>query len=223
MKTLNSLSHLKLFVLVVMFIALTGSNSLAIAGTNSSSSSSQSPVAVQSAPVKAAMADAEAAIQESNISQAYSAPARFLSISGDSFTPRSSATTYTFVNGCVYLTAGYQLVSKLNLPNNAHMVLLRLYYINSNASNHVTAWVTRIGTDQSYEDLVSVTSTTSASYSSSYVDLDHYVDTYNNFYEIIIGLGTTGSTVQFCGVRLMYYDPADFGATNITTGTLTVK
>jgi hypothetical protein len=141
-----------------------------------------------------------------------SATANFYHIPGSALTPVDSATTLAYDSmGCVHATAGagYLLNAPLEIPNGSRIVLLRLYYDDTSASDDVNGWITRYNeAGTSFEDLVSVTSTGSAGHGSNYGDLDHIVDTYGWSYVLNARLNVASSALQVCGLRVMYYPPA---------------
>jgi hypothetical protein len=138
------------------------------------------------------------------------ATASFYHIPGSVLIPVDSATTLTYdLMGCVHATAGasYLLNAPLEIPDGSHIVLMRLYYNDTSASD-LNGWITRydeLGT--TFEDLVGVTSTGTGGHGSNYGDLDHIVDTYGWSYVLNVRLNVASSTLQICGIRVMYYAP----------------
>jgi hypothetical protein len=138
------------------------------------------------------------------------ATASFYHIPGSVLTPVDGATTLAYDSmGCVHATAGagYLLNAPLEIPSGSQIVLLRLYYDDTSASD-ISSWITRYneaGTD--FEDLVSVSSTGTAGHGSNYGNLDHIVDTYNWSYVLNVRLNASTSSLQVCGFRVMYYAP----------------
>lgn len=136
--------------------------------------------------------------------------AEFYHIPGSALTPVDSTTSLVYDNmGCVHASAGasYLLNAPLEIPDGSQIVLLRLYYDDTSASN-INGWITRYneaGTD--YEDLVSVDSIGTGGHGSNYGDLDHIVDTYGWSYVLNVRLNASSSALQVCGLRVMYYSP----------------
>jgi hypothetical protein len=138
------------------------------------------------------------------------ATAHFYHIPGSVLMPVDSTTKLVYdLMGCVHASAGasYLLNAPLEIPDGSRIVLLRLYYNDTSASD-MNSWITRydeLGTN--YEDLVSVPSAGSAGHGSNYGDLDHTVDTYGWSYVLNVRLNVASSTLQVCGLRVMYYPP----------------
>lgn len=142
------------------------------------------------------------------------AAAQFYHIPGSALTPVDSTTTLVYdLMGCVHASTGaaYLLNAPLEIPDDSHIVLMRLYYDDTSASN-INSWITRydeLGT--TYQDLVSVSSAGTSGHGSNYGDLDHYVDTYGWSYVLNVRLNVASSTLQVCGLRVMYYPPPGCG------------
>jgi hypothetical protein len=114
------------------------------------------------------------------------------------------------IMGCVHVSAGatYLLNAPLEIPHGSQIVLLRLYYDDTSASN-INSWITRYNEyGTGFEDLVSVSSLGDGGHSSNYGNLDHIVDTYNWRYVLNVRLNDPNSGLQVCGMRVMYYAPA---------------
>ncbi|MBN1370997.1 MAG: hypothetical protein JW987_03475 [Anaerolineaceae bacterium] len=145
---------------------------------------------------------------------AVSFTASFYNVPGSILTPVSSTTSLASAgDGCIYADAwaGSLLNAPLDIPPGSQIVLLRLYYDDTSASN-LEAWITRYnsaGTD--FEDLVHITSSGDGGHGSSYQALDHVTDTYNWRYVLNVRLNSPSPTLQVCGIRVMYYAPIIYG------------
>jgi hypothetical protein len=145
---------------------------------------------------------------------AVSPSASFYNIPGSVLIPVDGVVNLVYDNnGCVHATAGanYLLNAPLDIPPGSHIVLMRLYYDDTNVGA-IDSWITRYdeaGTD--HQDLVSVSSIGSAGHGSNYGDLDNIMDTYSWRYVINVRLNTASPTLQVCGIRVMYYAPTIFG------------
>ena len=137
--------------------------------------------------------------------------ASFYHIPGSVLKPVDSITALSYDgNGCVHATAGasYLLVAPLEIPDGSNIVLLRLYYDDTSASDDIGGWITRYNAaGTGHEDLVYAPSTGSAGPGSNYGNLTHTVDTYDWSYVLHARLNATGSALKVCGLRVMYYAP----------------
>jgi hypothetical protein len=137
--------------------------------------------------------------------------ARFYHIPGSVLTPVDSSTSLVYdYMGCVHASAGATslLNAPLEIPDGSKIVLLRLYYDDTSADS-ISSWITRYNeAGTGFEDLVFAGSLGDGGHASSYGNLDHIVDTYNWRYVLNVRLNSASSTLQVCGLRVMYYAPA---------------
>ncbi|MGB0134279.1 hypothetical protein [Dokdonella sp.] len=132
----------------------------------------------------------------------------YLFVAGSAFTPRDSSATVTYPGGgcstisSLTVASGYLLTS-LELPTNAVIQGLRLYYYSPVAGNRVRAGVATYTGDGGTTDLLFVTSTESTGYTSEYFPLatPATVDNANQSYAL---LGSTETGTRLCGIRLLY-------------------
>jgi hypothetical protein len=212
------------FVLVVVLLLVTLLNrgQLGVAGPPSPSSQETHPAG----PVESSAPVAPGTSSQGTEAQSLPAPgaqlddlslfpeaavARFYHIPGSVLTPVASATALTYAPyGCVYATAGatYLLNAPLEIPHGSQIVLMRLYYDDTSATNNIIGWITRYNAyGTGFQDLVAVTSLGYSGHGTNYGDLDHIVDTYDWSYVLNVALGTASSGLQICGIRVMYYPP----------------
>ena len=199
-------SLLVVLVVVLLAMAVLNSGQLAAAGTDAQgtgdpgTSSQGDEQQLPSTPGK----------ELDNGAKYPSATASFYHLPGSALTPVDGATTLTYdLMGCVHATAGasYLLNAPLEIPDGSTIVLMRLYYDDTSASS-INGWITRYNeAGTGYEDLVSVASSGSAGHGSNYGDLNHIVDTYGYSYVVNVRLNSASSTLQVCGIRVMYYAP----------------
>ncbi len=142
------------------------------------------------------------------------ATSRFYNIPGSVLMPVDSATTLAYdYMGCIHAkTGGGNLLNApLNLPEGSTLIGIRLYYVDSNATTDVNAWITRYNLDGTdFDDLVSVMSSGDAGRGNVWGDVDptmNVVDTYSWRYVLNGRVNSATNTLQICGIRVMYTPP----------------
>lgn len=130
---------------------------------------------------------------------------KYLFIAGSAFTPRTSSQTVTYPGaGCTYSSDA--LTTSLELPDDAMINGVRLYYYSTDASSNVTAGVTRYNGAGTFTDLVFETSSGSTGYTDEYFGLStpKLVDNYS---ESLALVASTDTGTRFCGMRVFYDTP----------------
>lgn len=143
------------------------------------------------------------------------ATAQYYHVPGSVLMPVDNSTTLAYdYMGCVHAkTDGADLLNApLDIPSGSTLTGMRLYYVDSNASTNVQAWITRYNMDgTSFDDLVSITSSGSSGRGNIWGDVDPtmgVVDTYSWSYVLNTRVNSASNTLQICGLRVMYYSPA---------------
>ena len=135
--------------------------------------------------------------------------AAFLFVPGSVFLTVDSNQTWTYdYMGYIHNTAdGNSLMNyPLQLPQGSRIVLLRVYYDDTNASVNGYGWITMYPEGgESYVDLVNVPTLGSSGHGSNYGDLDHIVNNYNQNYVLVWRANVASTNMQLCGIRVMYY------------------
>ena len=143
------------------------------------------------------------------------ATAQYYHVPGSVLMPVDSSTTLAYdYMGCVHAkTGGANLLNApLDIPGGSTLTGMRLYYVDSNASANVQAWITRYdmdGTD--YDDIINITSSGSSGHGNVWGDADPtmgVLDTYSWSYVLNVRVNSASNTLQICGLRVMYYPPA---------------
>lgn len=141
--------------------------------------------------------------------------AQYYHIPGSVLMPVDSSTTLAYdYMGCVHAeTGGANLLNApLDIPSGSTLTGMRLYYVDSNASTNVQAWITRYdmdGTD--YDDIINITSSGSSGRGNVWGDVNptmDVLDTYSWSYVLNVRVNSASNTLQICGLRVMYYPPA---------------
>lgn len=137
----------------------------------------------------------------------------YYNILGSALRPRNSSNTYAYTsNGCLYVTGGSvsdRLQFPLLIPDDSVIKFLRLYYVDTSASD-MTAWITRYVSGQSSSDVTSVSSSGNAGFGSTLSpEVAHPANNTDN-YTINVGWNANDTTQQICGVRVAYYAPTLF-------------
>jgi hypothetical protein len=135
---------------------------------------------------------------------------KYVHITGNTFVPRGGDVIKNWASpGCIYLSGAGYLTARLDLPQDATIKYLRIYYNVTNATEQMTAWLVRYYTaSASYTDLASVLSATGGGGlgTSLSAEITETVDTLSYSYELNIYMPAY-SNVAFCGVRIAYYNP----------------
>lgn len=136
-------------------------------------------------------------------------------VSGPELQPRSTGYDQIYnANGCAYMNTGTSTNlltgTGLHIPDGSIIKYIRLYYNDTSASGYVRAFLTRYAPGTDSEDLVSAASTAAYTGGYSFVVSNEITETVNNTaynYMLYAWPTGTGSTMQFCGIRVAYYAP----------------
>ena len=135
----------------------------------------------------------------------------FLFVPGSAFLTVDSSQTWAYdYMGCIHATAGGDSLMNysLQLPQGSRIVLLRVYYDDTNAGIDGHGWITIYPEGgESYEDLVSVPTGGNSGHGSNYGNLDHIVNNYYQNYVLVWRPNVASTNMQLCGMRVMYYRP----------------
>ncbi len=139
---------------------------------------------------------------------------RFYHIPGSVLMPVDSGTTLAYdYMGCVHANTGGSalLNAPLDIPEGSTLIGFRLYYYDTHASSNVQAWITRYNEDGTgYDDIAYATSSGTGGRGSVWADANssmNVLDTYNWSYVLNVRLNAASSTLQVCGLRVMYTPP----------------
>jgi hypothetical protein len=126
---------------------------------------------------------------------------------GTAFYPRNSTYTYAEngTGGCIYNVANPFgiYVMPLNLPESSKVNVVRLYWYDTNASNS-TLWLSRYDDHGGLVDIGSVSTSGNTGFGDNYFAPAYTVDNYTYSYLLNWRPIVSGSTMQLCGVRVMY-------------------
>lgn len=140
----------------------------------------------------------------------------YYTVAGATMRGRSSTVETAYAGlGCIYMTAGADLLvnSDLPIPDGSLIKYLRIYYHDTNAANGVGAFLTRYTPGAQASDLTSVASTAAfaAGYGTSLSpEINELVDGDVYAYTVIGWPNVAASSNQICGVRVAYYGPDFF-------------
>lgn len=126
----------------------------------------------------------------------------YLFIAGSAFTPRTSSQTVSYPGGgCTYSDAA--LTTSLELPSNAEIQGVRLYYYNTTPASTVHVFLTTYPGDGSLSDQLSSPSTLSTGYASEYFPFATplVVDNFNQAYVLTASMNPS---TRLCGMRVYY-------------------
>jgi hypothetical protein len=201
MNARNRFSQLTLCLLLGLFLLVAG-----FAGSATAEPSSQP---VTGTEMSTTVTDAPDAADGSNavLDQSF----KYVHITGNTFVPRGGDVVKNWASpGCIYLSSpGGTLAARLDLPKDATIKYLRIYYKVTHPTEYMTAWLVRYNTtDTTYSDLASVKSGTGGGGvgTSLSAEITEPVNNSSYSYEMNINMPAY-STVAFCGVRVAYYDP----------------
>jgi hypothetical protein len=154
-------------------------------------------------------------VPQDNRTLSPNATSRYYHIPGSVLMPVDSSTTLAYdYMGCIHAkTGGGDLLNApLDIPEGSTLIGLRLYYNDTNAGTNINAWITRYNLDGTdYDDIVSVVSSGSAGHGNVWAEVDptmNLVDPYNWSYVINGRVNGAASSLQICGIRVMYSPPA---------------
>jgi hypothetical protein len=215
MKTCRNIIQSRLFVSISMFILLAGLVCSAAVAAEYTQSEPQVTAGMQSEP---ALDQATGA----NSAKLMLAPSlNALTVDGGNFTPRNSSTAITYGSaGCIYVSPAGFVVSRLNLPKDAVIKYLRLYFNITDITKSIGSYITTYNLSTGdYSDLISISSGTGYNGRGSVLSSEATVtvDPDGHAYTLIASL-PEGSTARFCGVTVYYYDPP-----TLTTEQLVIK
>lgn len=127
---------------------------------------------------------------------------RYLFIAGSVFTPRKSSQSVTYPGGgCIYSSEA--VTTSLELPKNAQVLGVRLFYRNVSESTKVSAYLTSYTGDGLLSDAMNEDSTFDTGYASDYFAFTTplIIDNYNQGYTLT---GATDVNTELCGMRVLY-------------------
>jgi hypothetical protein len=134
----------------------------------------------------------------------------YLHFAGNNFIPIDSSVATTYASyGCISITAAGQVKARVELPKDAVIKYIRLYYYANDTTNYITLWITRYGADSSYfRDIIWVNSPTPST-GAGYVDSPEITETVDNstYSYVLIATVPVGSNYKLCGARIAYYQP----------------
>jgi|GEM_PF-5617702 len=144
-------------------------------------------------------------------SQMLASSFKYIHITGNTFVPRGATVTKNWAApGCIYLSSSGMLAARLDLPKDATIKYLRIYYNVTHLTAYMTTWLVQYNTANAANlDLASVASETGGGGlgTSLSPEISEVVNNSAYSYEINISI-PGGSDVAFCGVRIAYYDPS---------------
>ena len=140
--------------------------------------------------------------QETDGTTGISGGSAYLFIAGSAFTPRTSAQAVTYPGGgCLYSTGA--LTTSLELPNNAVIEGVRLYYYSTDPADTIGMFLTNYPGNGTSTDLRQGTSTSGGGYIDEYYDLDPSA-VVNNAGSSYVLTATMAPNTRFCGMRVFY-------------------
>jgi hypothetical protein len=129
-------------------------------------------------------------------------------IAGQSFHPREATTNVQYGGaGCVYRnTPSGFVVSDLQLPQNAVVESIRVYFYDTNADQELDFYLYDYDALGTFRQLATVSSSGSAGRGTADTGpIGHIVDNAAAALGLVVGMdGANNSTVQLCGVRVEY-------------------
>lgn len=136
-----------------------------------------------------------------------------LNVAGTALRPRSSSTGWAANEangGCIYATNGSDVFNvDIQLPEQAQIRYLRIYFDDTSSSHDSYAWVTAYdGGGRPPDDLLFVSSTGNAGYGTNLSALTPVmVDNFSRSMVLNWRPNETGNTMQLCGLRIAYRMP----------------
>jgi hypothetical protein len=200
MKALNHFSRSNWNLLLGLFLIVAG-----FAGSAAAETSSQPVTAMEMSTTSINAPDAADGSTEVS-AQSF----KYVHITGNTFVPRGGDVVKNWASpGCIYLSSSGYLAARLDLPKDATIKYLRIYYKVTDLSALMTAWLVRYDTtNATYLDLASVASATGGGGLGTSLSSEITETVNNSTYSYELNLNMPGnSTVAFCGVRVAYYDP----------------
>jgi hypothetical protein len=144
----------------------------------------------------------------------------YYQVVGTTLRGRNSTTGYQYDGvGCSHVTSGSGtgriLNTELQLPDDAVIKYLRVYYRDTNASNGVEGYITRYQPGVGTADLIHAGSSDAFAGGYGFVVSAEITETVNNIvyaYTLIGWPDATNVANQICGLRVAYYPPPHFFA-----------
>jgi hypothetical protein len=177
------------FVLVVAFAGVAGAGS--------------------SSPMESEVTSSGQFDNEPNTNLARVRPYSYITVAGVAFTPIGSFYTTNMGSGCIRATASGQVQTRLDLPQDAVIMQVYLYYYDADVEVNITGnlFSYDVLNGGAYTALATLTSAGNAGSGVLSSDiLNVTVDNVNNSYVLLASLPNTGA-VQLCGMRVAYYPP----------------
>lgn len=126
----------------------------------------------------------------------------YLFLAGSAFTPRTSGQTVTYPGGgCSYSNGA--LTTSLELPNNAEIHGVRIYYFSPAPAAKVGLFLTTYQGNGSLTDLLTGTTTSSGGYTDEYFSASPALVVNNGSGSYVL-TATMDPDTRFCGMRVFY-------------------
>ncbi len=126
---------------------------------------------------------------------------------GTAFTPRDSDTGYDyFGNGCISSKGPAYFTLNLQLPTDAEIDYMRLYFYDTSTAD-ARLYLTWYDGQGLYGDVDYVDSSGTSGYGTAGIFTSYVVDPINQSIDLIWRPNTTGSSMALCGVRIRYQVP----------------
>jgi|WetSurMetagenome_2_1015567.scaffolds.fasta_scaffold00699_8 hypothetical protein len=215
MKTGRYIIQSRLFVSISMFILLAG----LVCSTYASAEQTLSELGASTAMHSEPALDQPVGANSAKLMLAPSLNA--ITVDGGNFTSRNSSTAISYSSaGCIYVSPAGYVVSRVNLPKDAVLKYLRIYFNITDATKSIGSYVTTYNLlTGDYLDIISVSSGSGYNGRGSVLSSEATatVDPDENAYTLIASL-PEGSATRFCGATVYYYNPP-----TLTTEQLVIK
>ncbi len=142
---------------------------------------------------------------------------KYYMVSGATLRGRTSTATYTYYGtGCVYSTDPDSfdrlLNTELHIPDNSTIKYLRLYYIDTSATNRPMGFITFYQPGQSASDLIAINDSAMNGWAAGFgftvsEEVTHTVNNTVNAYTLVGWPSAADANVKICGMRVAYYEP----------------
>jgi hypothetical protein len=147
---------------------------------------------------------------QADVSLARVRPYSFITVAGAAFTPIGNTIVTLSINGCIYATLAGSVGTRLDLPQDATIMQISLYYIDNdpevnNILGGLVSYDVLHGGASTILALLSSTGSPGTAVLSSDI-INQTVDNVNNSYMLIVALPNSAN-VQLCGMRVAYYPP----------------
>jgi hypothetical protein len=131
----------------------------------------------------------------------------FKRYSGVDFQPRDSDTGYDyFGSGCISSKGSDYFVLDVQLPSNAEIDFVRLYYYDTSSAN-ARMYLTWYDGAGGYSDVMYIDSSGTSGYGSAGAFTSYMMDPVNQSVALVWRPNTTGSSMALCGARIRYQVP----------------